>query len=158
MSSLDMDNPPVENAKSGARTHHQKGDREVGDVISPAEIRGHDLKRYVRAAAALRGLYDDKAIARRVQRSPNTVAGWWRGARPDPESLAAIADVTGLSSEELVQYVYFDGPAPVIQPGAAGSAFQEGIRRDQERQPPGAPREHARSPGQRTPGSGEGRA
>lgn len=112
-------------------------------MLSPPEQarldRGQALKRYVRAAAALRELYDDKAIAQAVGRSRNTVASWWQGAQPEPETLRRLAAVIGLDPAELVAFVYYDGPPPLIVEPASPveSGVREGIRRDQERQQPG---------------------
>ena len=132
---------------------------EDGEVLSPAEAqsraRGAEFKRVVRAAAALQGLYDDSAIGDSVHRSRATVAGWWKGAQPSPETLAEIAAATGLSVDELTRFVYFGGPAPrLVAPGSpADSAVQEGIRRDRERPQPEGPQGSSPSPERRTRGT-----
>lgn len=101
------------------------GGKEPGEVLSPAESqaleRGQALKRYVRSAAALNGLFDDTALGEAVGRTRITVGQWWRGARPEPDAIARIADVTGLSTDELTRFVYFDGRPPTIE-GLAGEA------------------------------------
>ena len=146
----------MHNARSGASVHHTE---EAGEVLSPAEVesrtRGAELKRVIRAAAALHGLYDDSAIGERVHRSRATVAGWWKGAQPSPDTLAEIAAATGLSVDELTRFVYFDGPAPrLVAPGSpVDSAVQEGIRRDRERPQPEGPQGSSPSPERRTRGT-----
>lgn len=121
-------------------------------MLSPPEharlARGQALKRYVRAAAALRDLYDDKAVAKAVGRSRNTVASWWQGAQPEPQTLRRLADAIGLDPAELVAFVYYDGPPPnLLEPGSpVESGVREGIRRDQERQQPEDPPVPAPSP------------
>lgn len=103
-------------AKRGARTHHQRPGSE--EVLSPQEAadlyRGQALKRTVRAAAALRDLYDNAAIAHAVGVSSVAVTNWWKGARPSQETLYRLADVTGLSAEELSRFLYADGPTPSL--------------------------------------------
>lgn len=85
-------------------------------MLSAAEAaafsRGQEFKRIVRAAAALSDLYDDSALAAAVHASRNTVAGWWRGARPEPARIEDIATATGLSRDELVDFIHYDGPPP----------------------------------------------
>lgn len=76
--------------------------------------RGQDLKRYVRAAAALRGVFDDVTLGDRVGRTRNTIGKWWAGAKPEPDALHRIAQETDLSADELIRFVYFDGPPPVL--------------------------------------------
>jgi len=83
--------------------------------------KGQILKRVVRAAAALNDLYDDVAIAEATGKGRGTVAGWWEGARMQPETIQILADATGLSREELTQFIYFDGPMPQLpDSGRAG--------------------------------------
>lgn len=74
--------------------------------------RGHEMKRYVRAAAAMRGIFEDRALATRAEVSERTVSGWWRGAVPKHEALDSIARTTGLARDELVDWLYYDGPPP----------------------------------------------
>lgn len=85
-------------------------------MLSPMEAaaatRGLALKRYVRAAAALQGIYDDATLADAASVKRGTVAGWWRGAQPSPETLRHLAGATGLSLDELAGFIYYDGPAP----------------------------------------------
>ena len=110
-------------AKHGAnkRRRAESGDRDVLS-LSPAEFaawdRGQTLKRYVRAAAALAGLFDDTAIATAVERGRITVGKWWTGVKPEIEAIGKLADATGLSTEELTRSVYFEGPPPTL-PGCA---------------------------------------
>jgi len=117
-------------------------------------VRGEQLKRHIRAAAALRGLYEDTDIAERVGRTRITVGQWWRGAQPDPASLVRLAEATGLSPDELMRFVYQAGPPPTIVPpaSAAAEAIREGIRRDRARPLPEDPEGPAPSPVQRPPG------
>lgn len=92
-------------------------------MISPMELRGMEFKRYVRAAAALVDLFDDTAIATALGLSRNTVGRWWSGAQPEPETLGQLADVTGLSRDELSRFTYYDGPPPHLpQPEDAEAA------------------------------------
>lgn len=100
------------------RTTPRRGSKEAGEVLSPAEaareLRGQVFKRYVRAAAAMHGLYDDTAIGDAVGRSRIAVGKWWQGARPEPDTLVALARATGLSADELLAFVYNDGPPPTM--------------------------------------------
>lgn len=147
--------------KRGARTHHPE-DAEAGEVLTPGELdrrrRGQELKRVVRSAGAMHDLYDDSAIAEATGRTRNAVAGWWLGARPDPDSLRAIADVTGLDFGDLIAFVYGDGQPPIPAGDGLESGFREGTRLDQERPQlasPPAPEPSARPPRR---GSGAGSA
>lgn len=94
-------------------------------MLSPSEAaasaRGHLLKRYVRAAAAMQGIYDDVALAEEVGIGRGSVAGWWKGAKPSPETVRSIAEATGLPTEELVAFIYYDGPPPRL-PDVEGEA------------------------------------
>lgn len=81
-------------------------------MLTLAEQRGLTLKRYVRAAAAMRDLFDDTALGQAVGRTRITVGAWWRGAKPEPDAIVKLAEVTGLSADALIQFVYFDGPEP----------------------------------------------
>jgi hypothetical protein len=112
MSTVDYDNPTVHSDKP-VRRRTKRGD---GEVLSPAEAvsfaRGQELKRYVRSAAALRGMYDDTAIGEAVGRTRIAVGKWWRGAKPEPEAVRALADATGLAIDELGAFIYYDGPPP----------------------------------------------
>ena len=118
------------------------------------------FKRCIRAAAALNDLYDDVALGRAVGRNRAAVGNWWRGAHPEPEVLLRLADVTGLSSDELWRFVYSDGPPPALP--AAGSpvasGVEEGLRRDREHPQPAARDMPARSParGPRDSAAGSG--
>lgn len=73
---------------------------------------GDDFKRHIRAAAALVGIYDDTSLAAAVHVQRNSVAGWWHGAKPAPETLARLAQATGIDLALLTQWVYFGGPPP----------------------------------------------
>lgn len=145
----------MQNGQSGARRQH-KG----GDVLSPQEIRGQLLKRYVRAAAALSELYDDVALGEAVGRNRAAVGNWWRGARPEPEVLFRLAEVTGLSTDELTRFVYSDGPPPSLPEAGSpvATSVQEGLRRDRRRPQPEAPGTPAPSPRPRSRDSGATRA
>jgi transcriptional regulator with XRE-family HTH domain len=95
-------------------------------VLSPTELRqadrGLELKAYVRAAAALRGIYTDADLAGAVHVTPGAVRGWWSGAMPKNDTLGDIAEATALSLDELIRFVYFDGPAPTLPDLAADTA------------------------------------
>ena len=140
--------------RSGARKQHKDE-----EVLSAQEVRGRTLKRYVRAAAALREMYDDASLARAIGKQSQTVGHWWDGSRPSGPVLFVLADVTGLSADELTRFVYSDGPPPTLP--AAGSpvasSVQEGLRRDRERPPIEAPGTLEPSPRPQTRGSGAGR-
>lgn len=132
----------MHNERSGARAHRKRRDEEV---LSAQEVRaqnrGQLLKRYVRAAAALRGMYDDKAIAAAVGRGRGAVGAWWTGSRMEPDTIMRLADVLGLSFEELSRFVYGDGPPPRL-PASGPAGLQEGVRRAQGRlddEDPGTP-------------------
>lgn len=122
-------------------------------------MRGQLLKRYVRAAAALSGFFDDASLAQAVGIGRGAVAGWWTGSQPSPPTIFRLAAVTGLSSDELTRFVYDGGPPPSLpEPGSpVDSSVREGLRRalsqeheDRERPP--------LSLGPRTRGSEAGRA
>lgn len=122
--------------------------------------RGQILKRHVRAAAAMNELYDDTALAHATDVGRGTVLDWWRGAKPKGETLFRLADATGLSADELTRFLYSDGPPPSLPEAGSpvASSVQEGLRRDQERQQPGAPDMPSGSQKRRPHGSGAGRA
>jgi len=141
---LYTDHRTVQDVRSGgrgARKHRNKG----SDVLAQNELaratRGEDFKRLVRAAAALVGIYDDKALAEAVGRQRNTVAGWWRGAKPEPDTIQPLGRVTRLDADELYRYLYLGGPVPrLAQPGSpADRALQEGLRQGLRPQPPEDP-------------------
>lgn len=99
--------------------------------------RGADFKRFVRAAAAMRDLFDDVALAEEVGVGRGAVRGWWMGAQPSPETLGRLARATGLSTDELARFVYYDGPPPslpVHPDSAATSAARAGVQRDLDSQ------------------------
>lgn len=145
----------------GARTHQARGNEGGGEVLSPVEMalfdRGQLVKRYVRAAAALRGLYDDTAIALEVGVDRIAVGRWWQGAQPKPDALGRLALATGLSTDELTRFVYYGGPPPTL-PLDPLSGVREGIRRDRERLLAEDPPEPAPSTGRSPRDSGAGRA
>ena len=121
--------------------------------------RGQELKRYVRSAAALQGMYDDTSLGKAVGRTRIAVGKWWRGAQPEPPALIAIARVTGLSADELLRFVYNDGPPPTLlgAGSALGSGVAEGIRRDREHQGREGRPAHAPLPGRPPRGTPAGR-
>ena len=88
--------------------------RERGAV--PAPVVDTDVKRVVRAAAALRGLYDDTAIGRVVGRTGVTVSRWWQGQLPDARTLLQLAQAIGLDYEELAKFWIGSGPPPTLRP------------------------------------------
>jgi hypothetical protein len=114
----------------------------LDEARSPEEearmLRGQELKRYVRAAAALHGMFNDADLARAVNMSRMAVEAWWAGAQPSPQTIGRLALTTGLSRAELTDFVHHDGPPPrIVWPGSpADEAIREGIRRDRDdRQP-----------------------
>lgn len=133
----------MQNERSGARRQHKKD-----EVLSPTEAanrdRGLDLKRHVRAAAAMHGLYEDTAIATAVGVGRGTVLGWWRGSKPEPATLRHLAEVTGFDPEELATFVYWDGPPPRQPSGLAG--LRLGAERGQKPPDDEAPDTPAQSP------------
>ena len=133
----------MQNDLSVARKQHHK----AREVLSPAEVRGRDLKRCVRAAAAFQEIYDDKALAEAVGVGRGALTGWWRGSRLQPENIERLAAVTDLAVEELTQYVYFGGPLPRLPEGSGPAGLREGVRRGQEPLADGAPDTPAQSPG-----------
>lgn len=132
----------MHNARSGASRHHRK----AGDVLSPAEVRGRELKRCVRAAAAFHEIYDDTALAEATGVNRGAVAAWWDGAQMKPGTVQRIAEVTGLSFAELTQYVYLGGPLPRLPEGSGPAGLREGVRRGEERPDDEAPDTPAQSP------------
>lgn len=108
--------------------------------------RGQVLKRYVRSAAALQGLYDDVALANEVGRTRTAVGKWWTGVRPEPAALARLADATGLSVDDLTRFVYFDGPPPLPPQGSGPAGLQEGVQRVLGHPDEQGPDMHAPSP------------
>jgi hypothetical protein len=131
-------------------------------VLSHAEAeahyRGELLKRTLRAAAALRGLYNDEELTAAAEVQRGAARGWWRGARMKPETIRAVADATGLSFDELMAFVHLDGPLPTLpeasQPDPALLPVLEGIRRDLERQADEVPDGLFPQPERRPRGSG----
>lgn len=101
--------------RSGARAQRGKKDREV---LSPVERaawdRGQALKTVVRAAAALNALYNDVELADAAGIGRGAVGAWWHGSKPLPEHVFAVAEVTGLSADELSRYLHADGPLPQL--------------------------------------------
>ena len=102
----------MHNERSGARRHHQKDEEVLSLADAAALVRGQDLKRCVRAAGALRDLYDDTAIGEATGVGRGAVAAWWDGAQMKPDTLRRIAEATGLAFDELTRYVYLEGPLP----------------------------------------------
>jgi transcriptional regulator with XRE-family HTH domain len=121
-------------AKRGASGQHKRGKPRDEEVLSPVDLaafeRGQTLKRYVRAAAAMNELYDDVAIAERVRVQRGTVGKWWTGATPKGETLFRLADATGLSADELLRFLYSDGPPPSL-PASGPSGLRSGVRQAQ---------------------------
>lgn len=140
---LDMTlGPCTMNGPVRARTGRSPGETKC---LSPVEVenreRGEVLKRHVRAAAALAGLYGDTAIGEAVNMTRAAVGAWWTGARMQPDALLRLADATNLDPDELASFVYWGGPPPKLPPsGPAG--LRLGIERaqeDQDDEDPGTP-------------------
>jgi hypothetical protein len=131
-----------------------------GEVLSPVETvardRGRALKRYVRAAAALRGLYDDVSIGEAVGVNRGAVAAWWDGAQMKPETIRRLAEKTGLSFEDLTRFVYLDGPPPKLPEPSGPAGLREGVRRGQEHPDDATPGRPTRSRGRLPRGGGAG--
>lgn len=117
-------------------------------MLSPTEAaarhRGEELRRVLRAAAAMRGLYDDQAIADASGVHRNTVSGWWKGATPEPLTLQRFADATGVPIEELSAFVHYGGPPPRLgwttpEQRAESQDWQERAARDSDAPPPPRP-------------------
>lgn len=122
----------MQNARSGARKQHRKWDEEVlSPADAQAQYRGQELKRHVRSAAALRGIYTDTDLAKAAGVKRGAVKDWWDGAQMKPDTIRRLADATGWSPDELTKYVYFGGPPPTLTEPALLPVL-EGIRRDQE--------------------------
>lgn len=137
----------MQNDRSGAPAHHQKDGEVLSPVDAAARDRGQALKRCVRAAAALRGLYDDTAIAEAVGVNRGAVGAWWDGAQMKPDTIQRMAEATGLSFGELTEYVYLGGPLPRLPEPSGPAGLREGVRRGQEPLADGAPDRPAQSPG-----------
>jgi hypothetical protein len=118
-------------------------------VLSPAEAaaldRGRTLKRYVRAAAALKDLYDDTAIGEAVAVNRGAVKGWWMGAQMKPDTIRRLAQATDLSFDELTRFVYLAGPPPMLPQPSGPAGLREGARRAEARPDDEAPDRPARS-------------
>lgn len=149
----------MHNARSGARRQQPRRDEEV---LSPVEAarreRGRALKRYIRAAAARRDLYDDTALGEAIGLSRGAVGAWWDGAQMKPDSIQRLAEVIGVSFEELTRFVYLNGRPPELPLPSGPAGLQEGVRRGEERPDVEVPDMPARSPGRRPPGAGAGSA
>lgn len=92
-----------------------KGNREVLSTADRVAFdRGQELKKVVRAAAALQGWYDDVRLSQEVDIGRNSVRNWWEGAKPEPGALRRLAAATGLSLDELTAFVYYEGPPPSV--------------------------------------------
>ena len=125
-------------------------------MLSPTEqaalSRGQDLRRVMRAAAAMDGVYDDLAIADAVGAHRNTVSAWWKGATPEPATLRRFAERFGMSVEELAAFVYYDGPPPALGwPTSAGEQLPPEPPTPEERE---AARRYQDEANGRTGGSG----
>ncbi len=146
----------MQSDKSAKVVRRRTTDPEADAGPFPAErarmARGQELKRYVRAAAALQGLYDDTALGVAIGRTRITVGRWWQGVLPEPEAITRIARATGLVESDLFSFVYSDGPPPSI--GALESGAREGERRARARLGREAPSTPAPSPERRPRGTG----
>lgn len=150
-------------ARSGASKQHSGGASKDGEVLSTIERAdrdwGRDFKRYVRAAAALREIYDDTALGDAVGRSRAAVGSWWHGARPEAGTIGALAEVTGWPLDELTRFVHYGGSPPTFpEPNSpAAASVGEGLRQDRLDPQSAAHDTPATSPGRRPRGSGAGR-
>jgi transcriptional regulator with XRE-family HTH domain len=79
-------------------------------------------------------LYDDASLGEAVGVGRGAVAGWWHGAKPSGVTIYRLADVTGLSPDELTRFVYSDGPPPALplSPSEADEARRRADRAEQE--------------------------
>jgi hypothetical protein len=111
-----------QSADSGARVQPLEGDGLSEMTPGTAEYRGKVLKRYVRAAAALHGIYDDVALADLMDLPRGTVNGWWKGAQPKPVNLPKLARATGYDLDELTRFILYAGPAPHLPDPVAAAA------------------------------------
>lgn len=81
-------------------------------MLSPQQQRGDTFRRVVAGAAALRGIYTNDGLAEAAGVSRGTVTGWWGGALPKAETVPGIVRATGLDRQELIDWVYYEGPLP----------------------------------------------
>jgi len=147
----------MQNERSGARRQHQKAEEVLSPVEAAARDRGITVKRYVRAAAALRDLFDDTAIAEVVGVNRGAVAGWWKGAQMTPDTIRNLAEATGLSVDELTRFIYYAGPPPRLPEASGLAGLREGVRRAEEPPSAEAPDTPVRSPERPPLGDGVGR-
>lgn len=144
----------MQNERSGARKQ-RKRDEVLSPVDAARHTRGQELKRCVRAAVALRGIYTDTALGDEVGVGRGAVLGWWTGAHIEPDNMLRLAEVTGFSFDELSRYVYRDGPLPRLPEPSGPAGLREGAQRAEERpddEEPGTP-----SPSPRRPPRGGGK-
>lgn len=103
-------------------------------MLAPAELKsatwGANFKRVVHARAAYLGIYGTANIARAVGISRNTVQDWWKGSRPEPETLGEVAHALGWSEDDLWRWVYRNGPEPEITP--SGQDLERAAREARE--------------------------
>lgn len=129
-------------------------------MLSPGEAaalaKGEALKRVVRAAAALKEIYDDTKLGEALNKNRGAVGAWWTGVQMKPDTLRRLAEVTDLSFEELTRFVYLDGPPPTLPAPSGPSGLREGIRRAEEHPDDEGPGRRAQSPGQPPPDDGAG--
>lgn len=128
-------------------------------MLSPNEAaavaQGQDFKRYIRAAAAMQGIYEDVELGRAVGVHRRTVAGWWLGAKPSPDTLRAIASTTGLAVDELLAFTYYDGPPPHLPDPVEDEAQGRAEAAERSRHAPPGDAESAAPPApHETTGSG----
>lgn len=117
MSTPCHDNLDVQNdqsASSGARAQRPKRAKAQKVLSTEAPPKAREFKRYVIAAAALRGIYTLDELADQVGVTPASMRNWWAGALPKAETLDRIAKATGLPRSELVEWVHYDGPPPTF--------------------------------------------
>lgn len=112
-----------QSAKRGAyrqRSATAKEEQESGEVLAPAEVgrasQGAAFKRHVRARAAQLGLYGDKELASLAHRDRGTIQNWWKGARPDPDTLKDLAQGLVWPPDEVYRWVYLGGDPPALTP------------------------------------------
>lgn len=141
----------MQNERSGARSQRKEDE----EVLSPGEERGQTLKRYVRAAAALNAIYDDTRLGKAAGVGRAAVRAWWTGARMSTDTIRELAEATGLSRDELTEFVHYAGPPPSL-PDPAILPVRAGIQKAEARLADEGPGTPSPQPARRPRGSGAG--